>query len=632
MGNLLNNGLTGIRAAQASLATASNNVANAATEGYSRQRVNLVENPAAPGRGGFTIGNGVGIASVERVYDNFLADSLQNVTMSEGRAQVMFSMSQRLDGLLGNPDLAVGDTIQRFFDQVEILNTDTTSPVARQQLITEGETLVQRLRQIDTQLDSLSNEVDLRLRESVNTVNGLATDIAELNSRIAESGADAPANLLDQRELLLKRLGNEINFTAVRPNDGTVTVLVGSGQPLVLGSRASTLELTGNEFDGLAAEVAFNDGATLQPISDKISGGQIAGLLEFRDESLARTRNDIGLLALGVSESFNAQHREGMDLNGDLGGDFFATIAARSVASANNTGTGSVSATIADGASVQPREYLLRFDGAAWQFFDASNGATLTPSGSGTVADPFVIDGVEITVAAGAAAGDRFVVQPVAAATGEFNIALKDAAKIAAAGPVRAARSLANLSNSAVAQPAVNDVSDANLLQQVDIIFDDATTYRIFDAVGTDLTGPLAYTSGADITFNGWTTQVTGTPEPGDTFAVSTTGGNSGDNRNSIELTRVASNGYFGGGQVSLSDVAANMVSNVGSTAARSSQELSVQSAMREQVELEIESVSGVNLDEEAVNLLKFQEAYLAASRVISVANQLFQSLLNSFG
>lgn len=632
MTTLLNNALTGIRAAQAALTTSSNNVANAATEGYARQRVNLVENPATLGGGGITFGNGVKLAGIERVFDQFLADNLQTVTMSEGRAQVMFDLSQRLDGLLGNPDLAIGDAVQRFFDQAEVLNQDATSPVARQQLITEGNTLVERFRQLGEQLSSMTSEVDMRLGQSIDTVNRIAADLANLNEQIATSGSNAPNDLLDQRELLLKKLGNEIDFTAVRQNDGSINVLIGSGQPLVLAASSQKLGLIQNEFDSSRSELAYNDGGTLQPISDKVGGGQIAGLLDFRDDALGKARDDLGLLALGIAEAFNSQHRQGMDLNGALGGDFFATMTPRISGSSNNTGAASVTATITDAAAVQPREYLLRFDGAAWQFFDARTGTTLSPSGSGTGADPFVIDGLSITVTGGANTGDKFVVQPVARASTEIDTLITNPARIAAAGAVSATRSLGNLSNSTISAPSVSDVTDPNLLQTVAIVFDDATTFRIYDSVGTDLTGPLVYVDGADINFNGWTTQIVGTPESGDSFQVTSTGGNSGDNRNAIAMSQVASRGFFSGGQLSLANISANLVSNVGSIAARSSQELAVQSALRESVELEIESVSGVNLDEEAVNLLKFQEAYLASSRVISVANQLFQNLLNELG
>lgn len=629
MTSMLNNGLTGIRAAQIALSTASNNVANAGTEGYTRQRVNLVQNPSTLTAGGIVLGTGVSVAGIERIFDIFLVDSLNNVNMTEGRASMLNNLSQRLDGFLGNPDLAIGDSIQRFFDQAEILNRDTTSPVARQQLITEGETLVQRFQQVNTQLASLGNEVNLRLRETINTVNRLAGSIAELNGRIASSSSATPNGLLDQREVLLNQLAVEIDFTAVRQADGPINILVGSGQPLVLSGRAFELTILPNEFDSSRAELAYNDGSTLQLISDKVNGGKLAGLLEFRNDALDGIRNQLGQLALGLAEMFNAQHQQGTDLNGDLGTAFFGQITPLVTASAGNTGTSTVTAAISDPSAVVTRELLMRFDGAAWQFFDAGTGGLLTPAGTGTGVDPFIIDGMSITTTAGAVAGDKVLVQALTAASAKFSLSINDPAKIAAAGPISAERSLANLSDSTIEPAEVTDIGNPNLRQSVDIVFDDATTYRIFDNIGTDLTGPLAYTDAGAITFNGWTTQIKGTPETGDTFSIKATSGNSGDNRNAIALTEVSGMGFFSGGQISLFAVSANLVSSVGSLAARSSQDVAIQSALREQIQLDIQSVSGVNLDEEAINLLQFQEAFLAASRVISIANSLFQTLIN---
>ena len=211
-----------------------------------------------------------------------------------------------------------------------------------------------------------------------------------------------------------------------------------------------------------------------------------------------------------------------------------------------------------------------------------------------------------------------------------MGLVLSDPDKVAAAAPLTAAASLQNTTDATVSPVIIADISDPNLLQSVDIVFDDATTYRIFDGGGTDLTGPLAYTSGADINFNGWTLQISGVPATGDRFAIASTGGNSGDNTNALALTGLTSKGFFAGGQLSIGNLGANLLANVGSLTSRSSAELSVQSALRSQVELDLESVSGVNLEEEAVNMLRYQEAYLAASKIITVANELFQSLLNA--
>ena len=171
MASFINNGLSALTAAQRALQTTSNNIANAGTDGYVRQRVIFAENPSQTVGSGLNIGSGVTVKGVERIYDQFLADELKSATMSEQRAQQFSDLTTRLDKLLANPDTSISQSISRFFDQAEALNRDPTSPVNRQQLLTEGQALVQRFGQMDKQLDQLGNEVDGRLRETINESN-----------------------------------------------------------------------------------------------------------------------------------------------------------------------------------------------------------------------------------------------------------------------------------------------------------------------------------------------------------------------------------------------------------------------------------------------------------------------------
>lgn len=629
MSLMLNNGLSGLLAAQRALQVTSNNVTNAGTDGYVRQRVLLAENPTQPGGAGLSIGTGVKINSIERVYDQFLAQELHSSETSEGRARSFNALATRLDGLLGNPDLSIAADIQRFFDQAQTLTENATSQVNREQLLLQGESLVTRFKQLDSQLSSFNNEVDARLGEAVTTINRVAESLATVNDRIAAAAGSVPNDLLSEQGRLLSQLANEIDFTLVEKGDGTVDVLVGSGQPLVLGVTARQLTLTQNEFNGSILELAIADSSGAQIISDLVSGGTVAGLLSFRDQALDATQRDLGLLALGLTEVFNNQHSLGLDLNGDIGTAFFDTSGPAISASAGNSGSAAVAATIADPAALTGRNYVLQSTGASWLLFDEATGATVATTGTGTAVDPIVAEGLELVVTGAAPAGDRYLVSSVSGAPAAMSVLLNDPSKIAAASPVSVIRSLQNLSDAESTAVAVADINDANLLQPVDIVFDNATQYRIFDSGGTDLTGPLAYTSGADINFNGWSLQVSGAPQTGDRFSIDSTGANSGDNGNALALTGISTQKLFGNGQRSLGDLSANMVSSVGSVAARSSEELAVQSALRQQIELEVESVSGVNLDEEAVNMLRYQEAYMAASRIISVANDLFNTLLN---
>lgn len=627
MSAFINNGLSGLLAAQRALQVTSNNVANAATDGYVRQRVEFNERPSTFS-GGLSLGNGVSISNVRRVYDQFIADELKSAHMSESRARWLSDLSGRLDQLLGNPDRGIGQALQSFINQAEALNRDPTSTVNRQQLLAQGRALGERFAQFDSQLSGLASEVNGRLQESVNRINSLAESLARVNDRLAANAGATPNELLDEQENLLKDLAGLIDFTTTRQDNGTVNVLVGNGQPLVLDVTAFKLGVTGNEFDSSRLEVAYQG----QPISSLIGGGEVAGLLAFRSESLDPARRQLGQLALGLTEAFNAQHRKGMDLYGQLGGDFFAGIPPEAIASAGNSGGASVSLSIVDPAATEARDYVLRYNGTAWELRDAATDVAVSLSGSGTAADPFVAQGLAFTVTGSPASGDRFLLSAVRSAPTGVRPVLTDPNAIAAAAPVSARSALANLSDARAGDPQVVDVTDPSLLQAVNIVFDTPGSYRIRDLGGNDLSGPQAWSPGDAISFNGWTVQIAGSPQGGDSFEIRATGAGSGDNGNALALSQIASQGFFNAGQVSLANVSADIVANIGSVAARAESDLAIQTALREQTELDLESVSGVNLDEEAVNLLRYQEAYLAASKIITVANQLFNSLLSAVG
>jgi flagellar hook-associated protein 1 FlgK len=625
--SMISTAVSGLAAAQRGLEATSNNVANAGTEGYVRRRITQVEAITAGAGVAADLGSGVRVIGVERLYDAFLTDALRGATSSEQRSQAVAELAARLDGLLGNPELGIAASIQSFFDDAELLSRDPTSAASRQQLLLQGEALAQRFRQLSSQLTGLSDEVDRRLEDSVTRVNAIATSLAKINESIGR-GASSANDLLDQRDALLTELTARIDASVVRQQDGTVTVMVGNGQALVLGNRSTALGLTPDAFDPSRLQLTIELGAQSVPITRQVAGGTIGGLLAFRGETLDPARRELGLIAVSLASAFNGQNAMGVDADGNLGGDFFARLSPQVGYSSANAGAATLAASFADASALKARDYELRFDGGAWSLTDAVTGQPVTMTGAGTAADPFVFEGIAVAVSGAAAAGDRFQVRPVGDAAGRFAVALGDPAGIAAASPVRTARDLANLSDATIALAGIADVTDPSLRAPAELRFESATTFRIYDAVGTDLSGPLAYTSGADVTFNGWTVRVTGTAAAGDRFDVLPTGPGSADNANALALARAGSRGLLSGGQVSVDDLAARLVSTVGAAALRGQQDAGVQAALREQAELDIQSASGVNLDEEASNLLRYQQAYQAASKIIAIADDLFQSLL----
>jgi len=624
--SMINTALTGLVAAQRGLEATSNNVANAGTDGYVRRRIVQVEGITAGAGLTADLGSGARVTGVERMYNSFLAEALRGATSNSERATVLADMTARLDTLLGNPDQGIHSAIQSFYDQVELLARDRASASSRQQLLQQGGSLMQRFQQLDSQLRGLDNEVNQRLRDSAIRVSTIAAQLADINGAISR-GVSGSNDLADQRDTLLAQLSGQLDIMVVPQADGTTNVMVGNGQPLVLGMNSARLTLTPDSFDPTRSILSIDFGTEARPIGGQVTGGTLGGLLAFRNDALDPARRELGLLATSLASVFNDQHAMGVDANGNLGGNFFMTGAPTVMHSARNTGTASPTALVTNPVNLQARDYELRLDGGTWSLRDGSSGQLLTMTGSGTAANPFSFDGVSVVIGPGAASGDRFLIRPVADAAGRFSLATSDPAAIAAAAPVTASRALANGGNATITLVGSADTGNPNLRDPVELRFDSPTSYRVYDAANNDISGPLPW-AGNDISFNGWRVRIAGTVATGDRFSVSPTAPGSGDNANALALAGTSTSGFLGTGQISVDQLSSRLLSTVGTAALRSRQDSDVQAALQEQAGIDYESASGVNLDEEAANMLRYQQAYMAASKMIAVADNLFRTLL----
>jgi len=334
-------------------------------------------------------------------------------------------------------------------------------------------------------------------------------------------------------------------------------------------------------------------------------------------------RNALGRSAVALADAVNAQHRSGMDLNGDLGGDFFTTTTPAVFSNRNNTGSASISADFGDVSQLTTSDYTMRYDGSAWSL-TRSDGSAVAMTGSGTATDPFVADGLTFQVSGSASAGDSFLIRPTANAAAGTNVAITDVRDIAAASPVAATAAGTNTGSGAIGGITVTDATDANLLQPVAITFTSANTYQINGS------GSYTFTPGTPIAANGWSLNLSGAPEPGDTFNVSANTSGVGDNTNALALAGIADKAVLDGGTSTLSNAYAQLVSQVGIDAQQATTGLDAQTALLNQSIASQQNVSGVNLDEEAANLVRYQQSYQAAAQVIAVAGTLFDTLLSA--
>jgi flagellar hook-associated protein 1 FlgK len=632
-GDPLGIAISGLLAFQRGLATTGHNIANVNTEGYSRQRVELAARlPTASGDG--YIGNGVNVATVRRAYDAFLTTQVRTSTAAHSQLDSFYALASQVDGLLADPQAGLAPPLQSFFQAVQGVANDPTSIPARQTLLGAAATLADRFHYLDSRLDDLQASVNTQIRTGIAEINDLAGAIATLNERIVQatgaSGGQPPNDLLDQRDQLIARLSEWVSVSTVAQSDGALNVYIGNGQTLVLGNRAQALVAVGNEYDASRTEVGYLSGASTVNITSQLSGGKLAGALEFRRQLLDPARNALGRIALALSADFNDQHALGQDLNGSLGGDFFSALGGTSpeaLASANNGSGATLAVTVSDPDVLTTSDYRLHYDGATYTVTRLSDNATVY-SGA-TAPTTLASEGLTLALSGTAVAGDSFLIRPTRRAAEDFAVAVSDPRAIAAAAPIRTAAALANSGNARISAGTVNapPPPDVNLQQTVTITFTSPSTYDV-SGTGTGNPSGLAYVSGANISYNGWTVQISGTPAAGDVFTVQANTDGAGDNRNALLLGGLQNSPRLAGGSTTYSDAYAQLVAEVGSKTQSADMNRQAQAAVLAQAVNAREAVSGVNLDEEAASLLRYQQAYQAAAQTISVADNMFQTLL----
>ena len=635
MADLLNLGTSALLSIQQAIATTGQNISNANTEGFSRQRVNFATVPPQF-FGGNYLGNGVSVDSVERFYDQFLTSEVRSRTSSQAGFQTTYDLASRLDGLLADPAVGLGPVISDFFNAVQDVANNPGSLPERQVLLGEAQSLANRFHYLDTAFRDLDTELNARIGASVGEINALSVSIADLNKQVVTATASAqgqpPNDLLDARDNLINQLSEKISVSTLAQSDGSINVTIGNGQALVVGFTAEQLQTADDPLDSSQVVVGTGGpGGRVTDLSRFFGGGELGALLDFREQQLDPARNQLGLVATGITATFNEQHRLGLDLNGQPGGDFFLPLEATTAASPGNSGLSSVTATISDAGSLTADDYSVRYDGAQWTLTNLTTGAGQTGAG------PFNIDGLTINVAGAPANGDNFIIQPTRQGATLFSVVLNGPDDFAAASPLRSQEALTNIGSSTIDNLDVADVSGLPLAGPVNLTFNpNALGAGVpgFDVAGI-AGGPLAYdpatqSNGVTLSLPGFDLQVSGTPQSGDVLNIENNSNGSGDNRNALGLSALQSSRDLLGGTASYQDAYGSLVADIAVQTRQAETGSATENVLLAQAIGARESVSGVNLDEEAANLIRFQQAYQASAQMISVADELFQTLLNA--
>jgi flagellar hook-associated protein 1 FlgK len=680
--SLISIGLSGLNASSAAMTTIGNNTANVDTLGYSRQQV-MTASGAQQNIGVGFIGTGTTLSDVRRIYNGFLNTQVQTSTSLNSDAQAYLGQASKLDSILSDSSTGISTVLSSFFTKLQALSGNPTGTAERNDFLNSAKSLSAQFNAISQQMKDQNSGINSQLSSLTGQVNSLASSIADLNSQITQAKATGgePNSLLDARDEAVRQLNGLVGAKVV-DNNGSYDVYIGTGQPLVTGNKANTISAGPSDSDPNVYSLKLNYQNSSVDVTSVVTGGSIGGLVRYRSDVLQPAQNELGRLALVVSDQVNQQLNQGVDANGNFGSNLFNSIndpslvSQRSIATkGNSAGSGNLDVTISNTGALTTNDYQVTFTSAT------GYSVTRLPDGQNmgaydlSTTPPPVIDGFSLKLNGGAlAAGDSFKVSPTGNGANGIKTVMVDPKAIAVAAPLTGTAGASNAKGGTFTQPTLktqaniydatgtadlrNAISGATpmRLQMGAILADGTQSYSLLDSTGqavkdkngNPITGNVVSGQNNDISLSvGYTDSggnaqsfdismsISGKPASGDTYSIALTGAGSSDNRNAqtameLQTKQTVDTAGGNGTGMSLSGANSNLISTVGSKAKQASDDSTATTAVLAQAKGARDSVSGVSLDEEAANLVKYQQYYTASSQIIKAAQAIFSTLINS--
>lgn len=656
--SLLNLGVSGLNAALWGLTTTGQNISNAATPGYSVERPVYAEASGQYTSSGY-MPQGVNTVTVQRQYSQYLNDQLNSAQSQSGALSTWYSLVAQLNNYVGSPTAGISTAITNYFTGLQGVANNASDPSVRQTAMSNAQTLADQITAAGQQYDALRQSVNTQLTSTVSQINTYTAQIAQLNQQIsaANSQGQPPNQLMDQRDLAVSNLSGLAGVQVVR-NDSGYSVFLAGGQPLVVADKSYQLATVASSSDPSELTVVSQGIAGANPqgpnqtLSDSsLSGGTLGGLLAFRNQTLDPAQAQLGAIAASFAAQVNGQNALGVDLSGMPGGKLFTIPDPAVYANQGNTGNASLSVSFTNASQPTTSDYTLSYDGTNYTLTDRASGTVVGQSTS----MPASIGGLDFSFGANTQmnAGDQFTVLPTRGALDGFALATSSGSAIAAASPVLASAATTNSGTATITQGGVSagyqvpsttltyDAASKSLSgfpagttvtigstppQTVEIT--DGTTQVPYDpSVGATLT----MSGTAQGAMNGVTVSLAGTPADGDAFKIGPYAGGTNDGSNALALSQLVSAKSFGNGSTTLTGAYAGYVNGIGNSASQLKSSSAAQTSLVGQITTAQQSVSGVNQNEEAANLMQYQQLYQANAKVIQTAATLFQTVLGLF-
>ncbi len=638
MSSILNIGVLALQANQASLQTISNNIANVNTPGYSRQSA-VLQNVPGQFTGSGYFGKGVEVLTVTRTYSDFLTRQAAIAQSIESGDATRLDKLTQLEDLFQTGTNGLGASVSDMLNSFSDIVSAPTDLTARSVVLTRADEVASRFRDLETQINQLKIGTLEQLKTDTIAINSLATQIAKANMEIARAlgTGQSPNDLLDQRDQLLRDLNKYVQTTNIRADDGTVGVFIAGSQPLVLGTTVSKVSIINDDFNNPSkAKLAITIAGTTNALDESmLGGGELSGLLRFQNKDLVEAGNLLGRMALAIGTKMNEQQTLGLDLNGNAGTALFNLASLPGgFPSTTNTGTATLALAVQTNPSGAPAFVASDYE---FSFATATTG-TITRLSDGVqtafnfATNPVPLDGLNITLGGGAAvAGDRFVLKPFSNAANSITTAFSSPKGLAMASPAGASAGIANAGTLTVQDLAVRTVPTP---ATVTLTFTGAGTFTRSDTGATVhnyVPGtPIEYTFPAVAPLTGWSLTLKGVPQAGDTFAVGPNLYPQINASNAEAMLNLRDLALFDGGP--LTDGYASAIALIGTRVQSAQSAAQVSANIATNLEKDRTAVSGVNLDEEAARMIQYQQAYQAAGKMMQIAQNLFDTLIQNLG
>lgn len=644
MGGILSIATSGLNSFQRALDVTGHNIANVGNSSYSRQVVIFSQLPSQRYAGSF-IGSGVIISDIKRNSDRFATQQVRDTFSVKTQYDTFLAQAAQVDKLLSQDGTSISATLQNFFNSISQLNDSPDNIAARGVVLRQSELLAEQFNTMQLRLDEYQRNNSAQLEEIVTNVNEITKKIAAVNQQLT-SRPEAP-DLLDKRDELLRDLSKYMDVNVIPQGDSSISVSVGNGEMLVIGTEQRDLAVNASSTGQFGTQIVIGNGAGFIDITDNMHSGMIGGLLDFENKVITPASQLLGQMAIGLASQFNTQHRLGMDMNNLIGKDYFTDYNQtlfqlnRAIPQSNNAGTGVLSVQISDMSQIKTSDYemivtdtgtneitLRRKSDGQMTTLNWTSSPPAPPAGAVT------IDGMTITVdnIANLVNNDNYTISPTRGAARDLRLALSDPRELAFASPVRVESSLANAGSGQIKRGQVFDTVNVNKEYRIDFI--SPTQYNLVNVTDSVTTGPFVFTPNTDNTVMipdsltpSYSIVLSGLPETGDQFTATYNAGGFGDSANGVLLSDVQKNKMFELGSETLFDRYSGLIASVGSKTYQARINSETADMLHKQAVDFRDSESGVNLDEEAANILRFQQAYQATGQLLTVASQLIDVL-----